>query len=212
MRALFPLRPPAMDRYIGPPAAAPPHGTARSMLPLGADSYGGDAHPSGMVLMPAPTRQSRRRAALRMGAHCWGRLYPPPEAIRGPFMAPPYHLHLGQEAVVGVPGGIPQVDSAGNVVGWYTVNADGTTTLYDPQGNITGSTSQVATTPSTIPSGWTPVGPLVPTPPFKGPPTYAQGPIGQTMLGPLTATQWLYVAGAGGALLLLLGMSGGKRR
>lgn len=195
MRARAPLRPPTVDRHIAPTARPTAHGSARSMLPLGADSYG------------APARRT-----LRMGAYCWGRLYPPREAIRGPFCSPPYHLRLGavpawaealptsQEGVVGVPGGIPQVDSQGNVVGWYTVNADGTTTLYDAQANIVGSTSPVATALTAAGAAAVAMG---------APGTRLSTPSAQ-MLGPLTPAQWLYVAGAAVGVILLLTIA--KRR
>lgn len=106
MRATMQLRPPTTDAYIAPTARPTPHGSVRSMLPLGADSY---AAPPPATPIQSWGRVARRTRAIRMGAWgCavapgWGQLYPPPEAIRGPFRSPPYHLRLGDDVAPGAP-------------------------------------------------------------------------------------------------------------
>jgi YD repeat-containing protein len=126
--------------------------------------------------------------------YSWGRARPrlrgigqvppplPPEAstsdiLRGGGASPPYQ----GSTVVGVPGATPQIDSAGNVVGWYRVNPDGTTTMYDAQGNLVESTG-------TVING---AGPL----PGRAP-----------AAKPFDWTTILYIGGAGAGLFLLMAL------
>lgn len=221
MRTRTPLRPLMAHRYITPTAAPTPHGSARSMLPLGADSYGAVAPSTGLIVrvplwarqgptMPAWGSLYPPRRAIRMGAACWGRLYPPREFIRGPFASPPYHIGLGDDVAPGAPATSVTYPDILTSMDQVAVPALEPTDTWVPPG----------LTPSygAAPAIGAPVSPVTPT--FTTPgllmqPTGAVAslslvPTGQGMLGPFTQTQWLYAAGAGVALLLLLALM--KRR
>ncbi len=297
MRAQMRLRPPVMDQSIAPCAAPTPHGTARSMLPLGADSYGAPAPATGLLvrvpiwasqgprlpawgslypprrairmgavvpllpsdttiggewidrsdfylgppvlensdfylgppvrvprerLGPGPWRWWRRRyvgpgevppvrRASRMGAHCWGRLYPPREAIRGPFLSPPYHIGLGDDVAPGAPATSVTYPDILTSMDQVAVPALEPTDVWVPPG--------LAPMYGVAPPIGAPVAPTFPvftspgitTPPrYDGEPASTLTPTGPVMFGPFTQTQWLYGAGAALGLVLLLSLT--KRR
>ncbi len=222
MRVQMRLRPPVMDRSIAPCAAPTPHGTARSMLPLGADSYGAPSPATGLLVrvprwasqgprMPAWGSLYPPRRAVRMGAHCWGRLYPPREAIRGPFMSPPYHIGLGDDVAPGAPATSVTYPDILTSMDAVAVPALEPTDVWVPPG--------LTPTYGAAPAIGAPVAPI--TPVFTSPgltpqPSAAGGtPVavlstGEPRLGPFTQTQWLYGGGAVLGLLLLLSLT--KRR
>ncbi len=219
MRASVRLRPPVMDRFIAPCAAPTPHGTARSMLPLGADSYGAAASTGLLVRVPRWASQGPRlpawgslyppRRAIRMGAHCWGRLYPPREAIRGPFVSPPYHIGLGDDVAPGAPATSVTYPDILTSTDQVAVPALEPTDVWVPPGLVP--------TYGAAPPVGAPVAPITPvftapglTPRPTSGSTYVMIPPDAPRLGPFTYTQWLYGGGAALGLLFLLSLT--KRR
>lgn len=208
MRAGMHLRGPTTDGHICPTACPTPHGSARSMLPLGADSYGGAA--SGL-LVRVPTWASQ---APRMPA--WGLVYPPHRALRmghygylfparppfrGPFTSPSWHLRLGDDVAPGAPATSVTYPDILTSMDAAAAPALEPTDTWTPWSHGAGAPSS-------------PTEPTFQAPGLTLPAARANAltlpSASESMWGPLTMTQWLYVAGGSLALILLLKLA--KRR
>lgn len=191
------------------------------MLPEGADNYGLTQVPAWLALgakMPAWGKLSPRARAVRMGDHhdpgffwyspasecvdrsgSYGRLYPPPEAIRGPFMSPAHHLRLGQE-------GGPLAPFPYQLGDDVSPGAPATSMTYP---DILTSGDQVSVPALSPIEPWTPAAAL---PALRSGQSATYGPTGAA-LGGVLGTDWTTLAlyAAGGLAVLFLITRLGRR-
>lgn len=188
-----PFEPPTRHLRLGrrhaPPQAQPPHLAPKPALrPVATPTV---PHPTAIVAPPwtwAGAQYSWGAPARVLAPTGWG----PAAHVLAPTgwgrpglgqVPPPLPPEESGGQVVGVPGATPQIDSAGNVVGWYRVNPDGTATMYDAQGNLQESTALVTPTPAGLPSSG----------PARSAPTFNWATL-------------LYIGGAGAGLFLLMAL------